>query len=78
MSNFRTFSYPFADRRKEADGTGASRGGETAERHDGRRKEMGNQRRVAKGTGGDDQKAAIRQNPEGANRGERRATDPRV
>jgi len=36
MSNFRTFSYPFADRGKETDGTGASRGGETAERHDGR------------------------------------------
>lgn len=78
ISNFRTFSCPLADRGKEADGTGAPRGGETAERHDGRREKMGGQGGVAEGAGGGSQESSIRQDPEGADRGEQRATDPRV
>lgn len=78
IPNFRTLSRLFADRGEEANRTGDSRGGETAERPNGEREERGDQGGIAEGTGGGGQEAAIREDLEGTDRGERGTADPRV
>lgn len=66
------------DRGEKIDRTRNSRRGKTTERYNGEREKMGSQGRIAEGRGGCGQEAAIREVPEGADRGERAAANPRA